>query len=142
MVLANRFPQLILANQQLTISRDLVKEIFIPKPRDKKKPLLEDKNFSSLKIRDLNFSFEDKRILSGINLYLKPRQRLLIKGPSGVGKSTFLSILMGFERGYLGSVRLNKQEVKKLDSSLYHIFSYSVSDDFVFDDNVKNNITL
>lgn len=50
-----------------------------------------------LKINDLHASVEDKAILRGINLHVKPGEVHAIMGPNGSGKSTLASVIAGKE---------------------------------------------
>ena len=50
-----------------------------------------------LKIDNLHASVEDKNILKGINLEVKPGEIHAIMGPNGSGKSTFASVIAGKE---------------------------------------------
>ena len=54
---------------------------------------------TDLVIKDLRVSVEDKEILKGLNLRVKPGTIHAIMGPNGSGKSTLAAILAGRE-GY------------------------------------------
>ncbi len=45
-----------------------------------------------LKIQDLQARVEDKEILKGLNLEVKPGEIHAIMGPNGAGKSTLASV--------------------------------------------------
>ncbi|HDJ3283894.1 TPA: Fe-S cluster assembly ATPase SufC [Staphylococcus aureus] len=50
---------------------------------------------STLEIKDLHVSIEDKEILKGVNLTINTDEIHAIMGPNGTGKSTLSSALMG-----------------------------------------------
>jgi Fe-S cluster assembly ATP-binding protein len=52
-----------------------------------------------LKIKDLKAKIDDKEILKGINLQIKPGEVHAIMGPNGSGKSTLSNVLSG-KKGY------------------------------------------
>ena len=52
-----------------------------------------------LKIENLKAKIDDKEILKGLNLNIKPGEVHAIMGPNGSGKSTLSNILSG-KKGY------------------------------------------
>ena len=48
-----------------------------------------------LKVIDLNFSYEDKPLLSKVNFVVNPNTLLHLRGGNGVGKTTLLKLIAG-----------------------------------------------
>lgn len=69
-----------------------------------------------LVIKDLHAKIEDKEILRGINLEIKPGEVHAIMGPNGSGKSTLSSVLAGNEKFEVveGSVSFNGKDLLNL----------------------------
>src|SRR5690606_3188274 len=81
-------------------------------------PSLPSVSGSHLKIKELEFknvSFryekEGRWILSDINLKIQTGDRILIKGPSGVGKSTLVELLIGYRVPTKGEVMVNGKKL-------------------------------
>ena len=57
-----------------------------------------------LSIENLSFSYERKQILQKLSLDLKSGETLAILGPNGIGKSTFLKIILGLLKAKSGQI--------------------------------------
>lgn len=87
-----------------------------------------------LEIKDLKVSVEDKDILKGLNLTVKPGEVHAIMGPNGSGKSTLASILAGKEgyeiKGgsvtYLGKDLLELAPEERAGEGVFLAFQYPV----------------
>jgi Fe-S cluster assembly ATP-binding protein len=69
-----------------------------------------------LKIKNLHASIEDKEILRGINLEVKPGEVHAIMGPNGSGKSTLSSVIAGREDYEItdGSIEFAGEDIMEL----------------------------
>ncbi|MBR9846743.1 MAG: Fe-S cluster assembly ATPase SufC [Algicola sp.] len=69
-----------------------------------------------LKINNLHASVEDKAILKGINLEVKPGEVHAIMGPNGSGKSTLASVIAGKEEYEVneGEILLEGEDIGEL----------------------------
>lgn len=70
-----------------------------------------------LKINNLQAAVEDKAILKGINLEVKPGEVHAIMGPNGSGKSTLASVIAGREDYEItgGTIELDHEDISELD---------------------------
>jgi len=67
-----------------------------------------------LKCENIEFNIDGQNLFSNINLNLKPQKDLLITGPSGVGKTTLLSILCGIQKPTNGKITYNSIDLYNL----------------------------
>ena len=69
-----------------------------------------------LKIENLHASVEDKSILKGINLEIKPGEVHAIMGPNGSGKSTLAAVVAGKEDYQVtkGRILFNGEDIEEL----------------------------
>ncbi|HJD15099.1 MAG TPA: Fe-S cluster assembly ATPase SufC [Candidatus Enterococcus stercoripullorum] len=72
---------------------------------------------TTLEIKDLHVSIEDKEILKGVNLTLKTGEIHAIMGPNGTGKSTLSAAIMGNPNYEVtqGEILLDGQNILELE---------------------------
>jgi ABC-type multidrug transport system fused ATPase/permease subunit len=94
--------------------------------------------------KDVEFWYkEDEPVLRKVNFTVKPGERLAIVGATGAGKSTIISLLMGFYHYQKGHIYLDGHELKNLDlENLRSQFALVLQDVFLFSDTIYNNITM
>lgn len=70
-----------------------------------------------LEIRDLQASIEDKEILKGLSLTIKPGEIHCIMGPNGSGKSTLVNTIMGHPSYEVtgGSITIDGENVLEME---------------------------
>lgn len=72
-------------------------------------------NESPVVVKDLHKSFEQQKVLDGVDLEVARGETVSILGRSGAGKSVLLRLLIGLEFPDSGSIRILGQEIKNLD---------------------------
>lgn len=73
-------------------------------------------------IRDLHFAYNERPILTGLNMEFKRGQVIAVMGGSGSGKTTVLRLIGGQLRAQSGSVMVDGQEVGGLTQpALYQL---------------------
>jgi ATP-binding cassette subfamily B protein len=98
-----------------------------------------------IELKDVEFSYdkEEELILNGINLKLKKNGKYLIVGPSGGGKSTLLKLLRKYYQPTAGRILIDGNELREVKRDAYYKLIANVEQQvFLFEDTVKNNITL
>ena len=69
-----------------------------------------------VQIENLHFSYEDRSILSGINLSIQAGKITAILGPSGVGKTSILRLIGAQLTPDTGTIHVNEQNIHQLST--------------------------
>lgn len=67
-----------------------------------------------VRLEDVRLAFGESEILQGVNLTVCERERLVVLGQSGGGKSTLLRLILGILRPTKGSIQFKGSEVSRM----------------------------
>ena len=104
-----------------------------------------DKKFQIIEFNNVSFSYQNSRIpvLNDINFKIDLKNNVGIIGKTGVGKSTFVDLIMGLLKPTKGKILLDKIELDpKIISEWQNQISHVPQDIFLLNDTIKNNITF
>ena len=96
-----------------------------------------------IRFNNLTYGYNSSNLFSNVNLTIKPKEKILIYGPSGIGKSTLVKMLMRYIDVSFGSISINN-----IDVNHYHLeilrkrITYVTGNEFLFSDTLYNNIAL
>ncbi len=102
---------------------------------------IEISDFEKIEVKDLCFDF-DYPIFKNLSFTFSKGETLIIKGPSGRGKSTLFNLLLGFLKPKSGELDVISNGEKYPLSNVYGLFSYVVQDNILFSGTVRENIAL
>jgi ATP-binding cassette subfamily B protein/subfamily B ATP-binding cassette protein MsbA len=105
------------------------------------KPLPEKIN-AHLVFENVSFSYSDgEKVLENINLDIPASKVAALVGPTGVGKSTLVSLIPRFYDVNTGTIKLDGTDIRDLDlETLRRNISIVLQDVFLFHGTVKENI--
>jgi ATP-binding cassette subfamily C protein len=100
--------------------------------------------FDKLKIINLSYRYPGtkKLIFNKINFEIKKNEIVGIKGESGIGKTTFLNLLLGLLKPVDGKILLNNKDINLDERNWRSIVSYVPQSSHLLDASIKKNIIL
>ena len=99
----------------------------------------------SIKLENINFDyiddkFKNKNILKDITIEIKKGFITGIHGPSGVGKTTLLNIVLGLYKAQSGKIYCDDSIINTQNSEWSKLFSYVPQKVFLFPGTIRDNI--
>ena len=95
-------------------------------------------------LKNISFKYQNSNnnVLDNINLKIKTGSIIGIKGPSGVGKTTLVNIILGLLKPTSGEVLVDGIDINKNLESWQKNIGYVPQNIVLTDDTLKNNIAL
>ena len=97
-------------------------------------------SFQQVSAKIDSFSYANETILKNINVKLNKGDVFIIKGPSGVGKSTLLGLLLGILRTAHGSVEINGIPADQVISENSDLIAYVGPEPFLIQGTLNENL--
>lgn len=96
-----------------------------------------------IRLDKVSFSYEDKNVLSDINLEILPGKFYAIMGGSGAGKTTLVDIITGLHKPDSGKVLLDGVSLEDVDIASWRgMIGYVPQEVILFHDTIQNNVSL
>lgn len=102
-----------------------------------------DKKTVSVTLKDLHFSYKDIPVLNGINLKVKPAEKVALVGASGGGKSTLVQNLIGLYPPTEGMIYFDDVPLDRIGLNVVREHVATVlQHPALFNDTIRANLTL
>ncbi len=103
----------------------------------------EDVDFENAEVKNVDFSYENEKILTDMSIKIEKGRMTIIHGVSGSGKSTLLKLLMRFWDVDSGEIAVSGTDIRKINtSSLRKCQAYVTQDTYLFHDSIASNIAI
>jgi ATP-binding cassette, subfamily B, multidrug efflux pump len=130
--------------QRGTASLIRINEIMQEPPEIKDAPGARDREIEGeIEFRGLNFDYEGKPVLHGVNLLVPAGTSLAIVGPTGSGKTTLVSLIPRIYDAEPGTVLIDGRPIRDYSlASLRRNIGFVPQETFLFSDRIRENIAL
>lgn len=114
-----------------------------PESSDEDRAELSEVN-GTVDIENVDFSYvKDRRLIEGLNLHVKPGQRVAIVGPTGCGKTTIINLLMRFYDVDSGAIRVEGNDIRDLKRhSLRGAYGMVLQETWLKAGTIRDNILM
>ena len=96
-----------------------------------------------VRYQGVNFSYEEKQTISGLNLHVPAGKTVALVGSTGAGKSTIANLLNRFYEIDSGTITIDGVDIQELNkTALRQVIGYVSQDNFLFNGSVRDNLLI
>jgi subfamily B ATP-binding cassette protein MsbA len=113
-------------------------------PLDDKPNAISKESFTSeISLKDVSFKYDNELVLKDFSLTIPKGKSVALVGQSGSGKSTIANLLTRFYDVNEGSIKIDGDDIRDLNTkSLRNLMGLVTQDSVLFNDSIKNNILI
>jgi ATP-binding cassette, subfamily C, bacterial len=98
---------------------------------------------SAIRFESVSFAFGDARILDAVSFEIPAGRFVAITGPSGVGKTTLVDLIVGLHQPESGRILLDGQPLERVDLMGWRgVLGYVPQETLLLHDTIFHNVTL
>ncbi|MET3977582.1 subfamily B ATP-binding cassette protein MsbA [Mucilaginibacter sp. UYP25] len=98
---------------------------------------------NAIRFEDVSFAYQEKAVLSNVDLVVPKGKTIALVGPSGGGKSTMMDLIPRFMDPQSGRITVDGQDIKGVTAdSLRGLMGVVNQDSVLFNDTIYNNIAF
>ncbi|HCD07457.1 MAG TPA: thiol reductant ABC exporter subunit CydC [Lactobacillus sp.] len=109
-----------------------------------KKVTINPKDFNSISLNNVTFEYDSNSpiLIKNFSQNIHKGEKLALLGPSGIGKTTILQLILGDLSPQQGQIQVNDFDISQIQENREQIFSVLNQKPFLFNTTLMNNVRL
>lgn len=100
-------------------------------------------NIEKLEFNNINYAYNDKKILTDLSFNLEKDNKIFITGRSGSGKSTLMNLLLKYLIPDDGNIKINNTDINNINNGVIrNSITYVGQDESLFTSSISENLSL
>lgn len=109
-----------------------------------KQVTINPKDFNSISLNNVTFEYDSNSpiLIKNFSQNIHKGEKLALLGPSGIGKTTILQLILGDLSPQQGQIQVNDFDISQIQENREQIFSVLNQKPFLFNTTLMNNVRL